>query len=55
MFWQGFNDPSKALLITGSVLYRCYLIFKISSKAGILFYPVLFVMPAFIFEGKKAS
>ena len=43
------------LLITVLVLYCCYMVFKISSKAGFFFLPLLFVLPPLIFWGKKAS
>ena len=43
------------LLITVLVLYCCYMIFKISSKAGFFFLPLLLVLPPLIFTGKKAS
>ena len=43
------------LLITVLVLYCCYMIFKISSKAGFFFAPLFFVLPPLIFKGKKAS
>ena len=43
------------LLITVLVLYCCYMVFKISSKAGFFFLPLLFVLPPLIFRGKKAS
>ena len=46
---------ARNLLITVLVLYCCYMIFKISSKAGFLFLPLLFVLPPLIFRGKKAS
>ncbi len=42
------------LLITVLVLYCCYTVFKISSKAGFFFIPLLFVLPPLIFKGKKA-
>jgi len=31
------------------------MIFKISSKAGFFFLPLLFVLPPLIFKGKKAQ
>ncbi len=43
------------LLITILVLYCCYMIFKISSKAGFFFLPLLLVLPPLISRGKKAS
>jgi hypothetical protein len=43
------------LLITVLVLYCCYMIFKISSKAGFFFLPLLLVLPPLIFRAKKAS
>ena len=43
------------VLITVLVLYCCYIIFKISSKAGFFFLPLLFVLPPLIFKGNKAS
>ena len=45
---------ARNLLITVLVLYCCYMIFKISSKAGFLFLPLLFVLPPLIFRSKKA-
>ena len=43
------------LLITVLVLYCCYMIFKISSKAGFFLLPILFFLPPLIFKGKKTS
>ena len=43
------------LLITVLVLYCCYMIFKISSKAGFFFLPLLFILPPLIFKAKKVS
>ena len=43
------------LLITVLVLYCCYMIFKISSKAGFFFLPLLLVLPPLFFKSKKAS
>jgi hypothetical protein len=34
--------------------YYRYMIFKISSKAGFFFLPLLFVLPPLIFKGNKA-
>ena len=45
----------RSLLITVLVLYCCYMVFKISSKACFLFLPLLLVLPPLIFKGKKAS
>jgi len=46
---------ARKLLITVLALYCCYMIFKISSKAGFFLLPLLFVLPPLIFKGKKAS
>ena len=46
---------ARNLLITVLVLYCCYMVFKISSKAGFFFFPLLFVLPPLIFKGKKVS
>ena len=46
---------ARNLLITVLVLYCCYMVFKISSKAGFFFLPLLFVLPLLIVETKKAS
>ena len=46
---------ARNLLITVLVLYCCYMVFKISSKAGFFFLPLLFVLPPLIFKGKKVS
>ena len=46
---------ARNLLITVLVLYCCYMIFKISSKTGFFFIPLLLVLPPLIFKGKKAS
>ena len=43
------------LLNTVLALYCCYMIFKISSKAGFFFLPLLFVLPPLILRAKKAS
>ena len=43
------------LLITVLVLYCCYMIFKISSKAGFFFLPLLFVPPPLIFRGRDQA
>ena len=37
------------------MLYCCYMVFKISSKAGFFFIPLLFVLPPLIFRGDKTS
>ena len=46
---------ARNLLITVLVLYCCYMIFKISSKTGFFFLPLLVVLPPLIFRGKKDS
>ena len=46
---------ARNLLISVLVLYCCYMVFKISSKAGFFFLPLLFVLPPLIFKGKKVS
>ena len=43
------------LLITVLALYCCYMIFKISSKAGFFFLPLLFILPPLIFKANKVS
>ena len=45
---------ARNLLITVLVLYRCFMIFKLSSKSGLFFLPLLFVAPPLILRGKKA-
>ena len=45
----------RILLISVLVLYCCYMIFKISSKAGFFFLQLLLVLPPLIFKAKKAS
>ena len=46
---------ARNLLIRVLVLYCCYIIFKISSKAGFFLLPLLLVLPPLIFKAKKAS
>ena len=43
------------LLITVLALYCCYMIFKISSKAGFFFIPLLLVRPPLISQSSKAG
>ncbi len=42
-------------MITVLVPYWCFMIFKISNKAGFFFLPLLLVLPTLFFSGKKAS
>ena len=44
---------ARNLLITVLALYCCYMVFRISSNAGIFFLPLLLVLPPLIFKGKK--
>ena len=44
---------ARNLLITVLALYCFYVVFGISSNAGIFFLPLLFVLPPLIFKGKK--
>ena len=46
---------ARNLLISVLVLYCCYMVFRISSKAGFFFIPLLFVLPPLIFRGDKTS
>ena len=46
---------ARNLLISALVLYCSYMVFKISSKAGFLFIPLLFVLPPLIFRVDKTS
>ena len=50
-----FMILARNLLISVLVLYCCYMVFKISSKAGFFFIPLLFVLPPLIFRGDKTS
>tara|TARA_B100000886_G_C20419714_1_gene490948 strand:+ start:2605 stop:2766 length:162 start_codon:yes stop_codon:yes gene_type:complete len=43
------------LLITVLALHRCYMIFKIRSKAGFFLLPRLLVLPPFIFMGGEKA
>ena len=46
---------ARNLLITLLVLYCCYLVFKISSNAGVFFLPLLFVLPPLFFRSDKSA
>ena len=46
---------ARNLLITVLLFYCCYLVFKISSNAGVFFLPLLFVLPPLFFRRRKNS